>query len=340
MQQTMLLTKHNVMQSQINYTKIKKTDLHVHLNGAIPSEFVRTMIREHKLPLPFGCNLDRDLQVLSPVVGYNDYFKPWSILRLLPISKPCLQSCVEAVLTRMAQESIDYVELRSTVLPIAVNNSISLTEALEWLVDALDRASAKSGVDGRLIVSFQRPIRELDTQRALLTSIRLINRRDRIVGLDLTGDEDGPIPRELSSLFQIGKHELGLGITIHAGEKGSVENIHWAVEQCGATRIGHGLAAGSSACTLDLLRENNVCLEVCLTSNLLTGFVKNIEDHPVRQIVDAKIPFVLASDNPAIHAKALSDEYQLFANYFAADDFMSKLVDNQNKFSFCIPHIK
>lgn len=94
-----------------------------------------------------------------------------------------------------------------------------------------------------------------------------------MIGLDLAGNEDITPPPETASLFRSAKDKYGLGITIHAGETGNADNIRNAIISYGADRIGHGTAVIRSPEIMDLIRELDICIEVCPISNRLTGAV-------------------------------------------------------------------
>lgn len=139
-----------------------------------------------------------------------------------------------------------------------------------------------------------------------------------VVGVDLAGDE---------SLFDAGRYagalagakQAGLGVTVHAGESGEVSHVLEAVRTLGADRIGHGVAAATDRSAMALLAERNVTVEVCLSSNLHTGAVGSLEEHPLRVLDDAGVPLALATDNRFFSDTALSREYELAAFESGAD---------------------
>jgi len=175
---------------------------------------------------------------------------------------------------------------------------------------------------------------DFDFAEKLLKSIVRSNLGGTIVGIDLVGDEGLPIPSEASKIFKKAKEEYGLGITIHAGETGNLGNILWAVDECCADRIGHGLAASGSQKVMDHLREKDVCVEVCLQSNYLTGNVENVMEHPVTKFIENGVPFVLCTDNPALQDFSLSDEYELFEKITGREDILKHMISWQRKYSF------
>lgn len=98
-------------------------------------------------------------------------------------------------------------------------------------------------------------------------------------------------------------------------------------------RIGHGLALGKDRRLYQLLRERGVCVEVCLISNMRTGQVREYGEHVVGDFIREGVPFVLCSDNPAVHAAPLSTDYSVFAECFGYEQ-IDGMFKQQMKYAF------
>lgn len=319
------------------YNQIKsmeKRDLHVHLNGAIPKETIIKFIKEQDIKIPQGFNLDVDLQVKSPVDSLKQYFLPWEVLKLLPRDYETLYVMVANAIEGLISDNIKYVEFRNSPFYISKLNNIPLAEAISWLVNAIYENSMKYNIDARLILSITRHEFDSGQDFKLLKAIKTSNKNNIIVGVDMAGDEDVSVPRGIKKFFLQAKEEYGLKVTIHAGETGNFENINWAISECNADRIGHGSAAKFSKYTLNLIKEKNICLEVCLYSNLMSGNCPDLLEHPIKRFLEWEIPFVLCTDNPSIHGKLLTEEYLLFIEHFGNLNIINEMDKLTETYSF------
>jgi adenosine deaminase/aminodeoxyfutalosine deaminase len=135
-----------------------------------------------------------------------------------------------------------------------------------------------------------------------------------VVAFGIGGSETRGPAEWFTDVFAFAR-EAGLHLTAHAGEGTGAQSI-WAALELGAERIGHGIAAAGDAALMRHLRDRDIPLEVCITSNLVTGVVRRIEEHPVRQLFDAGVPIVLNTDDPAMFGCTLVGEYRLAAERF------------------------
>lgn len=278
------------------------------MNGAIPASTIRDILADERTSLPQGFDFQRDLVRVTPCRSLAEYLKPWQILRLFPKERANLDHLTLSVFGSLAENQIRFVELRSSLLYLATLQACSPAEALERLIESTGDAARHHGMRRGLILTVTRGDYGAVGLATLLQAFEDLGRPKDVVGLDLAGDEEMSYPAELPSMFRDAKDRFGLGISIHAGETGRGENVRSAIELFDADRIGHGTAAGKDPALLDLLAERRICVEVCPISNRLTGAVPPNEAHPLQEFRRHGVPFVICSDNPAIHQHGLVDD--------------------------------
>jgi adenosine deaminase len=208
-----------------------------------------------------------------------------------------------------ARDGVVYFEMR--VGPVTHSTpQLSIETILENLLAGLKQAESQYDMVCGLIIS---GLRNHDPRLNLrLAKAAVAFREMGVVGFDLAGDESYPAQDHLDA-FRAAR-DGGLGITVHAGEAGGAENVRYAIEALGATRIGHGVHSIASPQVLELLRERQVLLELCPTSNVHTHCVADIGEHPIRKFYTQGIPISVGDDDPITSRTRVSNELTLIHN--------------------------
>ncbi len=136
-----------------------------------------------------------------------------------------------------------------------------------------------------------------------------------VIGFDIAGHE-APFPPVLFTEAYALAAGMGLKRTAHAGESEGPERIWEALDNLGPQRIGHGTSADQDPELIKRLAADGVYVEVCLSSNLQTGAVASLQDHPLPRFLDAGIKVALCTDNPTVSSTSLAREYELAMETF------------------------
>jgi len=229
-------------------------------------------------------------------------------------------------LARLASEKVRYAE-------ITLSAGLVLWRKQEFapIYDALQMEAAASPVDVRWILD---ATRQWGVEHAWAVARLAAERVDRgTIAFGIGGDEvAGPV-EWFGDVFRFAL-DAGLHLTVHAGESAGPESV-WGAVRLGAQRIGHGIRAADDPKLLDHLRERDIPLEVCISSNVETRVVRCLSEHPVRRIYDAGVPMVLASDDPAMFHTTLTREYELAAREFGFTDAeLAGIVANGFRYAF------
>ena len=199
------------------------------------------------------------------------------------------------------------------------------------IFEAVREAARSSPVEVRWILD---AVRQFGVEQAMRVAELAAERTDQgVVAFGIGGSEERGPAAWFTEVFAFAK-QAGLRLTAHAGESMGPESV-WAALELGAERIGHGIASVQDADLMRHLRERDIPLEICITSNLVTGVVKRLKEHPIRRLYDAGVPIVLNTDDPAMFGCTLTDEYRLAARIFGfSETELRGIAENGFRYAF------
>jgi adenosine deaminase len=156
-----------------------------------------------------------------------------------------------------------------------------------------------------------------------------------VCGIDLAGDESKFACREYAPVFDRA-NDLGIPITIHAGEATGPRSVYDALDLFHARRIGHGIRSIEDPKLVQRLASERIGLEVCLTSNLQTGNAASYQAHPFMRLKDAGVLVTINTDDPTVSGIDLNDEWNFAIEHFRLTDSDHKaLLYNSIEVAFC-----
>ena len=268
-------------------------DLQRHLDGSLREETLRELARETGVSVPADLRFRAGMGLEEAL----DRFR---------ITVAVMQR--SEALRRIAAEICEDAQ-RTNVTTLEVRFAPQLHGDVERAVDAvLEGIAGKAGLI--LCALFG------ESPTSVLNLVRVGAARAGVVGIDLAGS---PLPRhgwtmrDYADAFQLAR-DLGLGRTVHAGEGRPPQEIRVAIETLGADRIGHGTTLLDDVSVVDLVLRQNVTIEACLTSNVHTGALSGIAEHPlphwlkrgIRACVCTDNTLLSSVDSPQEHARAMT----------------------------------
>ena len=315
------------------FKKLPKTDLHVHLDGSLRPETILDLAEQDNINLGV-----KNLEELEKLIGpgkihksLNDYLKGFDITLKVLQTRESLHRAAYELAEDCAAENVDYIEVRYSPI-LHTQKGLSPTVIVESVVEGLKDAQKDFGINSGVIICGIRNISPAVSLRMAELAVAYKNRG--VVAFDLAGAEyNYPAKDHLEAFSLILSNNVN--VTIHAGEAYGPDSIHQALHYCGAHRIGHGVRLREDGDLLNYVADHRIPLEICPSSNIQTGVVKQIEEHPIKFYLDLGIRVTLNTDNRLITKTTMTDEYNLIYNTFdLSPQNILDLVINGVKSSF------
>ncbi|WP_224245265.1 amidohydrolase family protein [Hyalangium gracile] len=285
-------------------------DLHIHVGGAVAPHILWSIAHQQGFKLPVKNYFDFVELITSrpgKVGSLEDYLKilhTWT--EKIQSSPSAIERSVYEVIGKEYRGSrVTQMELRFNPMKRNLNSELDLDHIIHAALRGMDRAGLEYGVKAGLIFCLAR---EFDHPLNAIIVEKAIKYRTRgVVGIDLAGTEKNALELrpevvgQYEDLFDRAR-KSGLKCTVHTGEtKGTgAEGVIAVVERLKPHRIGHGIRAAYDEAAMKLLRERDVVLELCPTSNLHTKAVEGLDElrHIIKTFWDRRVKFTINTDGP------------------------------------------
>ncbi|KIQ62220.1 adenosine deaminase [Kitasatospora griseola] len=292
-----------------------KAELHVHHVGSASPRVVAELAARHA----GRTEVPADPEALAKYFTFTDFAHfievYLSVVDLIRDAED-VRSLTYGVAEDMARQNIRYAEL--TVTPYSsTRRGIPDVAFMEAIEDARLAAERELGVVLRWCFDIPGEAGLASAEETARLALDLAPAG--LVSFGLGGPEIG-VPRPQFKPYFDRARAAGLHSVPHAGESTGPETVWDAIRVLGAERIGHGTQSVKDPALVDHLGEHRIPLEVCPTSNLATRVVERIEDHPIRQMVDAGLLVTVNSDDPPMFGTDLNTEYAVAAKLLGLDE--------------------
>ena len=282
-------------------------DLHRHLDGNIRPATIWQLAEKNSIALPVS-QFDDFIPYVQIQQSESDLL---AFLKKLDWGVAVLKSLddVKQVAFENVEDAfnagLNYTELRFSPYYMAMNHKLAISDVVAAIIDGVNLGVKTFAVKVGLIGILSRTF---GVEQCQLELDALLTHKEHLIAIDLAGDEYN-FPGELfvSHFKQV--RNAGLQVTVHAGEAGGAKSVWQAINELGATRIGHGVATIEDEKLMSFMVNNNIAIESCLTSNFQTGTVTDLSKHPLKAFLDYGIKACLNTDDPAVQGIEIKDEF-------------------------------
>jgi adenosine deaminase len=287
-----------------------KVELHVHLEGSIRLETLLTLAERNDVALPI--NSIEELQEWYQFSDFDHFIEVYFAICSCLRTPDDFELIAAEFLKHQSEQNIKYSEVIFT--PYTHHEHVTFDEQLAAINRARMKAEKSLGVRMGLVPDISRQIRPVE-ESFLVVDWAAQNMDKGITALGLGGPEVDNPPEIFQETFERAR-AAGLPSLPHAGETGGPQSIWGSINSLNAVRIGHGVQCLEDPELVAYLRERQIPLDVCPTSNVCLGVAPSLLEHPLPKLLEEGLFVTINSDDPPMFDTTLTDEYLRISKSF------------------------
>ncbi len=286
---------------------LPKAELHLHIEGSLEPELLFKLAGRNKVEIPFKSVEEvRAAYQFSNLQDFLDiYYQGMSVLR----TEEDFFDLTMAYLNRARADNVRHVEIFFDPQG-HTERGVSFDVAIGGILTALHLAKSEFGMTAKLIMCFLRHLPEEDAFETLKLAENWL---DRIAGVGLDSSEVGHPPSKFERVYKAAK-ERGLKLVAHAGEEGPPEYVHEALDLLHVDRLDHGNRSLEDDALVARLVKEQMTLTVCPLSNLKLCVVDEMNQHPLKRMLDLGLRATVNSDDPSYFGGYMQDNFKAVIN--------------------------
>ena len=307
---------------------LPKAELHIHIEGSLEPEMMFLLAQRNQIELPYpDVDSIRRAYQFDCLQDFLDlYYQGMSVLQ----TEQDYHDLAWAYLQKCHEQNVVHTDIFFDPQGHTCRG-VTFETVMNGLCAALDKAGNELGITHRLIMCFLRHLEEDDAFSTLEMSEPW---RERITGIGLDSSELGHPPSKFKRVFERAA-DMGFRRVAHAGEEGPPEYVQEALELLKVHRVDHGNRSLESRNLVERLAASRMPMTVCPQSNLRLAVVKDMRDHPIRDMLNAGLNASIHSDDPAYFGGYINENfYALIDAIDLTSNEIMQLVKNGFKSSF------
>lgn len=287
-------------------------DLHLHLDGAITVEMAKKLAKLQHIYLPFASQreFEKQLYISPECENLDEFLKCFAFPLILLQTKEGIEKAVLLLSEELKKQHVIYAEVRFAP-QLHTRQNMSQEDAVLAAIAGIKQAEIPMNL---ILCCMRGENNKKENIETVELARKYLVRHGGVVALDLAGAE-GRYPTEAyRELFSLAR-SYDIPFTIHAGEAAGADSVLSAI-QMGAKRIGHGIRGCDDEIVLKLIKEKNIYLELCPTSNRITKAISDMSKYPAVNLLNQGVPVTINTDDPAIEQTTIANEYRYLEKTF------------------------
>lgn len=290
----------------------KFIDLHLHLDGAFTVDIAKKLAEKQGIELPTqnDAELEQLLTVPEGCQSLNEFLECFALPCTLIQTKEGIREAVYLVAENIKSQGVIYAEIRFAP-QLSTVEGLTQEEVVLAALEGLSQTDLKANL---ILCCMRGEGNEAANFETVELASRYLVEDGGIVAVDLAGAEALFPTSKYGELFAKAR-ELNIPFTIHAGEAAGADSVQCAVD-FGAKRIGHGVRIYEDEALVELIKEKEIFLEMCPTSNSQTQAVEDMSQYPFMDYLNQGIKVTLNTDDMGIEGTTMADEYRYMEKNF------------------------
>ena len=281
---------------------LPKAEQHIHIVGSTRPETLLWLAEEGGVDVPYRTL--EDVEGFFQFRDFDHFISVYTAVYDLIREEGQFERITYEMLEDDARCNVRHVEA-SFSAPDHVRKGLDYGLTLDAINRGIRRARRDFGIDCNLRIDL---VRNYGPERGMVVLDWVEEKGDNIVSVDIGGTEAGYPPEPYAPVYERAR-EMGLHLSAHAGEAAGPESVWGAVRHLGVERIGHGVAARNDPKLMGLIRDEGITIEACPVSNVRTGVVSSVAEHPIREFIEKGIRVTVNSDDPSMFGTDMNNEY-------------------------------
>ncbi len=311
----------NTIPNTIWFERLPKVELHLHLEGAIPYDALWELVKKY--------GGDPEVPTLEALLGkfkfkdFPHFIDTWIWKNQFLREYEDFTFFSEAVARDLLEQNIRYVETFYSPPDFIDRHGLTTQKLTEAIRAGFSRVPE---IEINLVADL---VRDFGPEKAAVTLAEVEEVKELgVIGIGIGGSEQDYPPEPFQEVYEQAR-EFGFYTSAHAGEVAGAESVWGALRSLEVERIGHGTRAEEDPALLDYLAEHQIPIEMCPISNVRTGVVKSIHEHPVRRYFEHGLMVTVNSDDPKMFANSMAEEYHLLVEQlgFTGDEICTLVLN-------------
>ncbi|WP_338563761.1 adenosine deaminase [Paraclostridium sordellii] len=302
----------------MNFKYLPKIELHCHLDGSVRPSTVIELAKKKNIELPSLNEIEIQKLMVAPknCSSLDEYLKRFDLPGLVMQDEEGLERIAFELMEDAFSENIVYIEIRFAPL-LHVSKGLTVKQVISSVLKGIKRAENQFDIKGNLILSCMRTMSVESSYEVIESGKEFLG--NGVVAVDLCSSEYDDFCFKFEKPIVLAR-SYGYRVTIHAGETGIGKNVLDAINILKAERIGHGIFIKDHEEAYNLVKEKNITLEMCPTSNLQTKAIDHLFNYPLEKFYKDGIKVTLNTDNRTVSNVDLTNEYSVIINEFNMDE--------------------